>query len=222
MKKNVLTILLAIGFSTLALSCMKAGDGVGLTTSGSIAPRTDPCLANPLAAGCPPIDTCKLTPPAAGCIDPCIANPQLPKCVEAACKANPNLPGCTPIVDCSILPKKVECLDRDYFKANVLPIFKDHCIACHVKPNGLAWDPVKLALDSVMAWDSLVNIRSREMIPPDFDPMYRIRPGMPDSSYLWLKITMAKPPSGVKMPASGAPLTAAQIAIIKTWIIGKP
>jgi hypothetical protein len=72
-----------------------------------------------------------------------------------------------------------------------------------------------------MAWDSLVNVASREMVPPR-TPMQRVKPGMPDSSYLYVKVASDKPPVGVRMPMSSTPLTAAEIERIRVWITGKP
>ena len=138
-----------------------------------------------------------------------------------SCALDPTLPGCPPAgPDCTRLPKPAECLDREYFTANVMPIFKDKCESCH-KKNGQAWTLTQLSLEPTMAWDSLVNIASREMVPPKAR-MVRVMPGMPDSSYLYIKVKFDRPPVGSRMPMSAAPLTAAEIERIRLWITGKP
>jgi len=220
MNRKSIPVLLAALAAALIAGCMKAGDGLGLTSNGNVAAHIDPCVLNPLAAGCP-VDPCVQDPALPGCgVDPCLADPMLPECIEAACKVDPTPSVCKPALDCSLLPKNVECLDREYFAANVLPIFKSKCVSCHAKPSGSAWGTTQLSLEESLAWDSLVNIPAR--LAPRARPMKRVWPGLPDSSFLYLKITTPPSGGGVKMPASGAPLTQAQLDIVKTWIIGKP
>lgn len=219
--KPVRALAIASALAIALSGCMKAGDGVGLTERGEPAIVADPCLLNPAAPGCPS-DPCRLDPSAAGCAPDCNANPSAPGCPpQDSCVLDPSLPGCKPAgPDCSTLPKPVECLDREYFTANVLPIFKEKCETCH-KQNGQAWSSTRLSLEASMAWDSLVNVASREMVPPKA-PMLRVKPGMPDSSYLYVKIVSDKPPVGARMPMSSTPLTAAEIERIRAWITGKP
>lgn len=53
---------------------------------------------------------------------------------------------------------------------------------------------------------------------PSTHPIYRVKPGSPDSSYLYQKIVSATPKSGVRMPQGGPYLTEAQITVIRRWI----
>jgi hypothetical protein len=46
----------------------------------------------------------------------------------------------------------------------------------------------------------------------------RVVPGDSSMSLMYLKVSELMPPCGVQMPETGANLTAAQIATIKTWI----
>ncbi|GEM_PF-3105357 len=235
------TLAAMAGAATLA-GCMKAGDGVGLTDRGTMS-MVDPCKVNPSAAGCPVVvDSCKTNPALKGCpvaVDSCKSNPLLAGCpavtdscklvpaptgcsvVVDSCKLNPSLPGC-PVVgpDCSKSPKPVGCLDKAFFTANVAPIFKENCEVCH-KPNGQAWSITHLSLETATGWDSLVNVPSKEMLAPKHPDMLRVKPGDPDSSYLYWKITKATPGEGSRMPLGAAPLTADQIMAIRTWIQGK-
>jgi len=58
---------------------------------------SDPCVANPNAAGCQPPPNCTTTPTAAGCppVDPCKTNPAATGCPgQDPCKTNPKASGC--------------------------------------------------------------------------------------------------------------------------------
>ncbi|MEO6096061.1 MAG: hypothetical protein ABIW76_10340 [Fibrobacteria bacterium] len=225
----------AIVIPALFIACMKAGDGVGLTAGGALI-KPNPCIANPASAGCV-VDSCALPNPPARClaVDSCLLpNPPARCAVPDSC-ALPNPPArCVAVdscllpnppsrcIDCSRLPKPVECLDRAFFTANVLPIFKTHCEKCHIKPGGTGFMQTRLTLESGAAWDSLVNIKSIEMLTVKNINMMRVLPGVPDSSYLFLKIFKATPPYGVRMPAeAAAPLSDEDIQTIKTWITGR-
>lgn len=234
---KILWLAAALLLPAILVSCMKAGDGLGLTSSGT--PRiTNPCIANPSAPGCiVTVDSCKLPNPPARCavVDSCaLPNPPARCGVVDSC-ALPNPPArCVAIdscklpnppatcIDCSKLPKPVACLDRAYFTANVLPIFKTHCEKCHVKPGGVGFTMTKLSLESSDAWDSLVNVKSIEMLQVKKITMMRVLPGVPDSSYLYQKITKSTPAYGARMPAEAtSPLSDADILVIKTWITGR-
>ena len=242
MKNKTLPFLVSLAISALiGISCMKAGDGVGLTSSGSVAIHIDTCLNNPKGISCPTnycithptlagchihIDSCTLTPKPTGCVlvDSCLTNQNLPGCKEKRCKTDSTLAECKPAVNCSTLPnvaKSVKCLDSAYFVEKVLPIFTEKCIACHVRPGGIGFIQGKLTLETSAAWDSLVNIPSFQLMDQKEITMMRVRPGLPDSSLIFLKVSKDSPPVGVQMPMTGALLTQAQIDIIKTWIIGK-
>ena len=167
--------------------CMKSGDGIGLDEHGH-AMALDPCLKNPDLPGCKP---------------------------DTSCAANPGKPGCR-VNPCATLPKPEACLDTAYFTANVLPIFKQRCEACHNIRGGIGYTATGLTLEAAAAWDSLVNSPSRQFIY-----LMRVRPGLPDSSYMFWKIAKTQPGVGVRMPMSQPPLSTAQIEIIRTWIAGK-
>jgi hypothetical protein len=196
----------AMILSAIVISCMKAGDGVGLTPTGT--PSVfDPCVVNPAAPGCVVVDSCALPNPPVRCV------------AVDSCKL-PNPPD--RCIDCTKVPKPEACLDRAYFNANVLPIFKTHCERCHVKPGGSGFTMTKLSLEASDAWDSLVNIKSIEMLQVKKITMMRVLPGLPDSSYLYQKITKSTPAYGARMPAeASAPLSDADILVIKTWITGR-
>jgi hypothetical protein len=68
-------------------------------------------------------------------------------------------------------------------------------------------------LSSGLAFSNIVNVPSTEQ--PAF---MRVKPGDPDSSYLYMKITGDPRISGVQMPKTGGPLSAAKIAAIHDWI----
>jgi hypothetical protein len=226
-------VLAAAAVSAILIAgCLKSGTGVGLTDRGEPI-AIDPCAANPSAAGCT-IDSCSLSPKPAGCaIDSCSLTPKPVGCPVDSCSltpkpagctavdpciANPNLPQCpTAGPDCGKVPKPAECLEKEYFTRNVAPIFKENCEECH-KPSGQAWASTKLSLETATGWDSLVNVPSKEMTGK---VVMRVRPGNPDSSYLYWKITRPTPPVGSRMPLGKPALTTEQLETIRVWIVGK-
>ncbi len=221
------------------LSCMKAGDGVGLDSAASVSH----CVTAPTSFGCPGFDSCTLTeaegkpvrcPGFDSCTLPVGKKP--PRCTVHVdpCIANPTAQGCTVAVDsCDGLhlpngAKPVSCLDKDYFTKNVLPIFVANCKICHNSADrGTAgYAQTKLSLIPEDAWDSTVNVKSFEVgMAPSKVNMMRVSPGRPDSSYLYWKITMDQPKLGIKtrMPLNTpfVPLSDADILTIRTWILGK-
>ncbi len=70
-----------------------------------------------------------------------------------------------------------------------------------------------MSLESGKAYNNIVDAASTE--EPQFK---RVSPYMPDSSYLYLKITNSPGISGVQMPKGMAPLPSSDIATIKAWI----
>jgi hypothetical protein len=116
--------------------------------------------------------------------------------------------------------REAACLDRDYFNREVAPLFAAHCAVCHVV-DGVAWGSTRLPLTEDAAWDSLVDMPSLEMAAVG-ETMMRVKPGMPESSYLYLKITRDIPPLGSRMPLGGSPLPPSQIDRIAKWIKGRP
>lgn len=144
------------------------------------------------------------------------ADPSLP----SDCDEDASLPGCARGPACGPGPKGEECLDRTYFRAAVVPLLEKHCAVCHV-PGGLAWGSTGLELTGEGAWDSLVNTASNEMAVTR-TPMLRVKPGQPESSYLYIKISQSVPPYGSRMPLADYTLTGAEIGAFRTWIKGRP
>jgi mono/diheme cytochrome c family protein len=89
-------------------------------------------------------------------------------------------------------------------------IFTTHCVSCH---SGL-FAPHRLRLDVRNSYRSLVGMQSAEV--PAFQ---RVKPGDPDASYLVQKIE-GHASEGVRMPASGPPLSGQDIELIRQWIAG--
>jgi hypothetical protein len=122
-------------------------------------------------------------------------------------------------------------LPKRYFKDSVEAIFNSAgCTSCH-DVTGPGWNSTGgnndtgLALTYDSAFSDLVNKNTYERqiaiycTSPDSIPLYRVRPGSPDSSFLYHKISEDTPACGDRMPAGGyPPLTEAQIAVIKKWI----
>jgi hypothetical protein len=98
--------------------------------------------------------------------------------------------------------------DLQSIEANV---FAPICAQCHI--GGSA--PQGLQLDTAAhAYQFLVGVPSNEQ-----PSVLRVKPGDPDSSYLYQKITGASGIAGGQMPLGQAPLPAATIAAIRQWIV---
>ncbi len=96
------------------------------------------------------------------------------------------------------------------FKNDIQPVIAANCLICHAN-NGPGTPYVVLQPDS--AYVNLYNRTATE------NKAYkRVLPGNADSSLIYLKISMATPPSGARMPRNGTPLPDAQIALFKSWI----
>ncbi len=109
-------------------------------------------------------------------------------------------------------------LPPSFFANQVQPIFRDHCAQCH-SPGSQGYAMTKLSLESDKAYAALVNIPSVEMVKPRPE-MLLVKPKMPDSSYLYLKITLDNPRVGERMPLLRPKLSADDIQTIKKWIEG--
>jgi len=97
---------------------------------------------------------------------------------------------------------------------DVQPIFTANCAlsGCHAGSSAVLGQN----LSSGQAYASIVEVTSQEAAP-----LKRVRPFLPDSSYLVHKIQGTQGVvggSGGRMPLGGAPLSDAQIAIIRAWI----
>ncbi len=95
------------------------------------------------------------------------------------------------------------------FAADIQPIFTSNCAftSCHAAPGQYG-----LILSAGQSYGLLVNVNSAEV-----PSMMRVRPSLPDSSYLVVKIE-GRQTIGVRMPASGSPLSSTDIQLIRNWI----
>lgn len=68
--------------------------------------------------------------------------------------------------------------------------------------------------------DSKANVYARIVgVDSGEDPAFkRVSPGQPANSYLYLKLSMANPPAGARMPYGGQPLPQCALDAIRTWI----
>jgi mono/diheme cytochrome c family protein len=90
-------------------------------------------------------------------------------------------------------------------------IFTPICSVCHTGIGASL--PGIQNLTAGNSYASIVNVNSIE------EPaLKRIAPGDPDNSYLILKIQGSPGIVGVQMPASGGPLTQAQIDEVRAWV----
>ena len=94
------------------------------------------------------------------------------------------------------------------YATQIQPVFNSRCTECH--SGGSA--PQGLRLDAANSYANLVNVASHEV-----PSLKRVEPGDPDNSYLVQKIEGTAAVGG-RMPLGRAPLTAAQIALIRQWI----
>lgn len=86
------------------------------------------------------------------------------------------------------------------FNGDIEPIFKQRCYSCHASQqqmSGLRLDQRDAALRGGYSGPVIL-------------------PGQSAASELFKRITSDKP--GIRMPATGAPLTAEQVALVRTWI----
>lgn len=88
-------------------------------------------------------------------------------------------------------------------------VFTPICVRCH---SG-AGAPEGLALDAAHSYALLVGVPSNEDAG-----LLRVKPGVPDSSYLILKLQGSPGIVGAQMPFGGPPLPQATIDVIRQWI----
>jgi hypothetical protein len=89
-------------------------------------------------------------------------------------------------------------------------VFAPICAQCHIGASA----PEGLQLDTAAhAYQFLVGVASNEV-----PSVLRVKPGDPDNSYLYKKITGAPGIVGGQMPLGQTPLPAATIAAIRQWI----
>lgn len=203
--RKILAVAAAAGALWFLEGCMKAGDGMGLDVTGKPVPF---CQSNPSHPSCI-------------VVDPCIANPSGPTCQIDSCKKVPPAPGCS--VDfCTAHPTDTACIVPVKVKfSEVLPIFKEQCEQCH-SPGGAGYSTGRLSLTSDSAYANLVN--KPAWVQTVAKGWLRVKPGMPDSSILFLKISMASPKLpdgkayGAGMPLYKPALPAASVELIRKWI----
>jgi Ca2+-binding RTX toxin-like protein len=94
------------------------------------------------------------------------------------------------------------------FTNQIQPIFSGKCIGCHNESSA----PHGLILAEGHSYDLLVNVASKEV-----PSLKRVEPGDPDNSYLVQKVEGTAAVGG-RMPLGRAPLTEAQIDLIRQWI----
>ncbi len=96
------------------------------------------------------------------------------------------------------------------FSNQIQPIFDANCTVCHVV-GGIAEFTGQL-LTAEESFDAIVN-------QPSFQSSFiRVVPGDSSASLLFLKVSSNPPPVGSRMPLGGAPLSDADIALIRDWI----
>jgi mono/diheme cytochrome c family protein len=97
------------------------------------------------------------------------------------------------------------------FTGEVLPILKQHCVACHMSGQ----EQGGLALAPRLAYQHLVGVPSIE------SALLRVQPGEPNASYLMHKLDgthQSVGGSGLQMPLGAEPLTPAQRELLRRWI----
>lgn len=96
------------------------------------------------------------------------------------------------------------------FEQDIQPILTQHCVMCHLP--GAAQGGHSLYPD---ARKSMVNVPSAQ------SPLLLVKPGDPQASYSYLKLTgehLAAGGSGEKMPFPDGTLAAEQIDLVRRWI----
>ena len=95
------------------------------------------------------------------------------------------------------------------YTTQIQPIFTANCISCHFGATA----PQELKLDAQNSFANLVNVNSNEV-----PSLKRVKPSDPDNSYLVQKIE-GTAAVGLRMPRNLPPLSAAQISLIRQWIV---
>lgn len=99
----------------------------------------------------------------------------------------------------------------------ILADSKNSCGTCHKMATiggGLVFDPA----DKQGTYTALVGVMSKGASGSQCSGKTYVVAGQPDASLLYDKVANEKPSCGVRMPASGTVLTAAEISTIQAWI----
>lgn len=93
---------------------------------------------------------------------------------------------------------------------------KSQCDFCHgLPPNQLSNGRLSMGMDQATAYAALVGQSSTS---DACGPMSLVVPGDPAASLMMLKLT-STPPCGEQMPLGGDPLSAAQLGVVRGWIL---
>jgi len=101
--------------------------------------------------------------------------------------------------------------DSVSFSGDVVPVLNAHCVACHL--TGL--EQGELALHARAAYDNLVGVPARQT------RLNRVEPGVPERSYLYLKLVDSHLDAGGEgepMPMGSWPMDSHSIALFRDWI----
>ena len=100
--------------------------------------------------------------------------------------------------------------DTPSFQRDIAPLLKVYCAACHLTGE----EAGGMALHPRAAYRALVGVQSLG------SPLLRVKPGLPDESYLVRKLEgthVEAGGGGFRMPMDGAPLSEVQIGAIRAW-----
>ncbi len=109
------------------------------------------------------------------------------------------------------LPSRSQEAARPSYAADIEPIFVKRCLGCHDAERAKAG----LVLEEGTGYERLVNVPSLQA--PD---LLRVRPGDPEASYLWLKLTH-RPREGKGMPRTlfgSKKLPRRELELVRAWI----
>lgn len=101
--------------------------------------------------------------------------------------------------------------DSPSFSEDILPVFQQNCVSCHVTGEELGG----LGLAPSLAYRQLVEAEALQ------SPMARVKPGAPEESYLLHKLAgthLDQGGTGGRMPLGFPPLAETQIDQITRWI----
>jgi hypothetical protein len=98
------------------------------------------------------------------------------------------------------------------FSNDVLPVLQARCVACHLTGD----EAGGMSLAPKAAYANLVGVPSKE------SPNLRVKPGVPDESYLLMKLQGTQRDHhgiGARMPLGGPPLDDPTLTLIRAWIV---